>query len=569
MKNSEIAAIFNEIADLLELQGVTFKPQAYRKGARLLEGMSGDIEEVAKQGKLEELPGIGKALSEKIKEYFATGKIKHLDELKGQTPGHLADLLNIPGMGPKKAKLLFEKLKIDSVPKLEKAAKEGKIRNIAGFGEKSEEEILKGIELIRRGNERMPLGVALPLAREIMAHMSTLREVKRMEVGGSIRRRAETIGDIDLLALSADAPKVMKSFTTMPMVERVLAQGTTKSSVLVASGRQVDLRVVDESSFGAALQYFTGNKDHNVKLRTIAIKKGLKLNEYGLFKGKNLVAGKSEKEVYASLGLPYIAPEMRENQGEIELAMKGKLPSLITEDDMKGDLQMHTKNSDGKNTIEQMALAAKKFGYEYIAITDHSQSEKIAHGMEPERLLAYIDEIRSVEKKVGGIKLFASAEVDIKSDGSLDYADGILKKLDIVSVSVHSGFKMPPERMTQRIIAALENKHVDILCHPTGRLIGRREPFQFDFEKVVRAAIKNKVHLEINASPERLDLKDSLIRRARELGATFTISTDAHSTDGLLAMEYGVAMARRGWLEAKDVVNTLPIEKFKKKMKRL
>ncbi|HLD19284.1 MAG TPA: DNA polymerase/3'-5' exonuclease PolX [Candidatus Nanoarchaeia archaeon] len=564
MQNGEIAAIFYQIADLLELQDVPFKPQAYRKAARQLESMSDDIEQVAKEGKLEEIPGVGKALAEKIQEYIRTGKIKHLEELKKKVPGNLDELLAVPGLGPKRAVILYRKLKVDSLEDLEKAASLGKIRNIEGFGEKSEQEILKGISLLRRGQERMLLGVALPIAREIAKKLQELDEVQKIEIGGSIRRRAETIGDIDLLITSTKPQKVMDFFTSMPEVERTLAKGDTKSSVLLGNGKQVDLRIVENKSFGAALQYFTGNKDHNVKLRTIAIKKGLKLSEYGLFRKNKLVAGKTEQEVYAALGMKYIEPEMRENQGEIELAIKGNLSKLIGYGDMKGDFQMHTKFSDGVNTIKEMAIAAKQLGYEYIAITDHSKSERIANGMDEKRLLQYVQEIRKAEKEVKGIRIFVSCEVSIKVDGSLDYSDDILKKLDIVSVSIHSGFKMPKETMTQRICSALQNKYVDIFNHPTGRYINLRDPYDFDFDKMVETSVKNKVHLEINASPERLDLKDSLIRRAKELGAKFTVSTDAHSINGLVAMELGVAMARRGWLEKKDVVNAHGLKELSK-----
>ena len=569
MKNGEIAGIFYQMADLLELQDVPFKPQAYRKAARQLEGMSEDIEDVAKSGKLEDIPGVGKSIAEKIHEYLKTGKIKHLAELKKKVPGNLDELLTVSGLGPKRAVILYKKLKIDSIEDLEKAASLGKIRNIEGFGEKSEQEILKGISLLRRGQERMLLGVALPIAREIAKKLQELDEVQEIEIGGSIRRRAETIGDIDLLITSTKPQKVMDFFTSMPEVERILAKGDTKSSVLLKTGKQVDLRVVDDKCFGAALQYFTGNKDHNVKLRTLAINKGLKLSEYGLFRKNKLVAGKTEQEVYAALGMGYIEPEMRENQGEIELALNGKLPTLIDYNDMKGDLQMHTKFSDGVNTIKDMAVAAKQLGYEYIAITDHSKSEKIANGMDEIRLLQYIQEIRKAEKEVKGIRIFVSCEVSIKADGSLDYSDDILKKLDIVSVSIHSGFKMPKEKMTGRICRALENKYVDIFNHPTGRYINVRDSYDFDFDKMVNTAVKNKVHLEINASPERLNLKDSLIRRAKELGAKFTISTDAHSINGLNAMELGIATARRGWLEKRDVVNTHSLKDLKKYFKRI
>lgn len=571
MKNAEIAKIFYEMADLLEMQAVQFKPQAYRKAARTLEGMSEDIEKVSREGRLTELAGVGEALARKIQEYLKTGKVKHLDELKKKIPGNLDELLKVQGLGPKRALILYDKMKIESIDDLEKAAKKGWIRRIEGFGEKTEQDILKGIEMYRRGTQRMLLGVALPLAREIAEKLRTLKEVNKVEIGGSIRRRVETIGDIDILVTTSNPSKISKFFVSMPEVERVFAEGDTKSSILLKNGKQVDLRVLKEDEFGSALQYFTGNKNHNIKLRNIAIKKGLKLSEYGLFRkaGNKRVAGKSEEEVYKKLGLQYIEPELREDQGEIDLALNNKIPEIIGYGDIKGDLQMHTKNSDGVNTIKEMAVAAKSMGYEYISMTDHSQSEKIANGMEPERLLKYIREIRKAEKEVKGIRIFASAEVDIKSDGKLDYSDDILKKLDIVTVSIHTGFKMEKEKMTQRICSGLQNKHVDIFNHPTGRYINRREPYEMDFEKVVQTAVKNKVHLEINSSPERLDLKDSLIRKAKELGADFTISTDAHSVDGLKAIEYGIATARRGWLTKKDVINTRSLKELPKYFKNL
>ncbi|MBN2454344.1 DNA polymerase/3'-5' exonuclease PolX [Candidatus Woesearchaeota archaeon] len=570
MKNSEVAEILYNIADILEMQDVAFKPSAYRKVARSIEALSEDINELAKKGKLKDIAGVGESIEKKLQELLTTGKLAYYDKLMKGLPKHILDLMEVPGLGPKKIKVLNEKLGIDSLKSLEAAAKAGKIRELEHFGEKSESEILKGLELIKGGRQRMLLGEALPTALEIEKKLKKLPEASAVSIAGSLRRRKETIGDIDILVASKKAPKVMAFFTKMPEVKRILAQGPTKSSVIIENGMQVDLRVI-EKNFGAALQYFTGSKEHNVAVRDIAIKKGLKINEYGVFKrkGNRLVAGKTEQEVYKAIGMQCMAPELRENAGEIEAALKNKLPKIISYNEIKGDLHTHTNYTDGKNTIVEMVQAAKKLGYEYIAITDHSRSEPIAHGLDEDQLLFQIKEVKEADRKVKGIKVFTGSEVDIKGNGELDFPDEILKKLDIVVASIHSRFKSPKELMTKRITNALENEHVDIFGHPTGRMIYMREPYNVDLKKVYRSAIDNKVAMEINSQPKRMDLNDVHAKEAKEMGAKFVINTDAHTTSSLGFIQLGVSMARRGWLEKKDVLNTYPLKQLPKLFRKV
>ena len=572
MKNQEIAQIFYNIADILEMRGVQWKPAAYRKAARALESLSEPVEDVFKEGgikALEEIPGIGERLAKKIIQYIKTGKIKEYERLKKGLPKGFLDLMNIQGIGPKKAQKLYKKLDIKSVKELEQAAKKHKIQKLATFKEKTEENILKGIEMFKLKKGRMLLGLALPQAREIISALKEVKDVQQVEAAGSLRRMKETIGDIDILVTSKSPDPVMDTFTKMPSVRRVLAKGETKSSVVLKTGLQVDVRVLDPSSFGSALQYFTGNKDHNIKLRAIAIKKGLKLSEYGLFtkKGNKKVAGKTEAEVYKKLGLPYIEPELRENNGEVEAAIQKKLPKLMTLKDIKGDLHTHTKASDGVNTIKEVAEACKKLGYEYVCISDHSKSTTIAHGLTEKQVEKQIDEIRKINKKIKGIKILTGTEVDILDDGSLDFSDKTLKKLDVVTASVHKKFRMGKKQMTERILKAISNDNVDIIGHPTGRLIGKREGYDLDFEKIFKAAKDTKTVLEINSQPDRLDLNGYLVKDAKKQGIRFAVVTDAHSLAQLNFIELGVAMARRGWCEKKDVVNTLPLKQLMKKLK--
>ena len=571
MKNLEVANLLYEIADILEIQDVAFKPQAYRKAARTVETLSEDIEKVSKQGKLEELPGIGEHIAKKIIEFLETGKLKYYDEIKKQIPKHLSDLISVPGMGPKRAKILHDKLKISSIADLEKAAKQGKISKLFGFGEKSEEDILKGIELVKRGQARMLLGIALPLALEIEERLKKLNEVLQINVAGSLRRRQETIGDIDILVSTKKPGVVVDYFTKMPEVVRVLAKGETKSSILLKNNIQIDLRVIDDKVYGAALQYFTGNKDHNIKTREIAIKKGYKLSEYGLFDKKTnmLLASKTEEEIYKKLGMQCPPPEIRENRGEIEAALKNKLPKLIGYNDIKGDFHSHTKATDGTNSIEELAEAAKKLGYEYFCISDHSQNARIARGLSEEDMASHLKEIKAYAKKLKNFRLLAGSEVDILKNGDLDYPDKLLKQMDIVIGAVHSGFKSSMEEMTNRILKAMDNENLDILAHPTGRLINAREPYEVDLQKVFKKAAEKNIYLEIDALPQRLDLKDIHIKAAKEFGVKFVIDTDTHSLETLKYMDLGIATARRGWCEKKDIVNTCSGKELGKFFKKI
>jgi len=569
MKNLELAGIFYEIADILEINDVAWKPQAYRRAARSIETLSKDVSKIYEKGgipALKEIPGVGNAIAQKIEEFIKTGKIKEYSKLKKSIPGGVEAMTHIPGMGPKRALILFNKLKIKSIKDLEKAAKSGRIRKLKGFGIKSEEDILEGISLLKSSAGKMPLGTAWPIIQKIMSDLKKFKQFQKINVAGSTRRMKEVVRDFDILATSSNPKKAIDFFTKLSYVKKVVSKGSTRSSVRLDSGINCDLRVVENKSFGAALQYFTGSKDHNIRCRQIAIKKGLKLNEYGLFDSKSnkFVCGKTEKEVYKKLGMDYIEPELRENRGEIEAALKKKLPKLIKYTDIKGDLQMHSKYSDGINTIEEMAKTAKALGYEYIAITDHSKSERIAGGMSEKQLLKYISEIERINKKIKGIKILKGAEVDILADGSLDYSDKYLKKLDIVVAAVHSRFKSSKKEMTNRILKALNNRHVKILAHPTGRIINQRNPYALDIDKVLNACADNNVWPEIDAYPSRLDLNDVNTRTAVDKKLKIVIDTDSHSVDHLKYMKFGVAVARRGWARKKDIINTLPWKKFEK-----
>ncbi|MBU4140305.1 MAG: DNA polymerase/3'-5' exonuclease PolX [Candidatus Omnitrophica bacterium] len=563
MKNKEVAEIFRQIAEILEIQEENpFRIRAYLKAAQNVESLSRDVAEVAEKDELEKIPGVGKDLAEKIKEIVKTGKLKFYEQLKDNIPEGLTILMSVPGLGPKTAKLLFDELKIKNIEGLEKAARAHKISALPGIKEKTEENILRGIALIRKAKERMSLAQAMATAAEFVQALRKLKEVKQIEPAGSLRRRKETVRDIDILVTSSQPEKIMDVFTGLGQVKEVKACGPTKSSVLTKDGIQVDLRCVRPKSFGAALLYFTGSKQHNIKLRQLAVKRGLKINEYGLFRGNKWLAGKTEEEMFGRFNLPYISPELREDSGEIEAGLKGKLPKIIDLKDIKGDLHVHSKWSDGASTIENIARASMKMRYGYIAICDHSQSIKIAGGLSIERLKKQIDLIHKLNKKLKDFRVLAGTEVDIKSDGRLDYPDKILKELDIVVAAIHTGFKQSQRQLTQRIIAAMENRYVNVIAHPSGRLIGQREPYDLDMEKVLKKARQTSTFIEINAFPERLDLTDINCRRARELGVKMAISTDAHMLEQLRLMYLGVTVARRGWLEKKDVVNTLPLEKL-------
>ena len=558
MKNIEVAELLNEIADYLEFADDTFRVRAYRKAALVIEGLSEDIEQVWKDGRLEELPGIGEGIAKKIDEFLKTGKLKHLDELKKKTPVDMESLGRIEGMGPKTILKLYRELKIKNVAGLEKAAKQGKIQKIEGLGPTVEQNIIKSIEFAKKSKDRVPLGFALGSAEEVTKYLKALKEVQKVSVAGSTRRMKETIGDIDILATSKNPQIVIDFFAKMPNVAQVLAKGPTKSSVRLKEGMQVDLRVLNDNIFGAALLYFTGNKEHNIILRRIAIKKGLKLSEYGLFDSRTnrLVAGRTEEEVYKKLGMDYIEPEMREDEGEIEMAQHHMLPKLIGYNNIKGDLQMHTKWSDGNNTVEEMALAAKKLGHEYICITDHTGKLAIANALDEKRIKGQRKEIDKLNKKLSGIEILQGVEVNITDDGRLDMPDKVLKELDIVVASIHSGFKNPKEKITRRMVKAIENENVDIIAHPTGRLITKRESYDIDLEAVFDAAKRTNTIMEINSYPERMDLRDSHVRAAVKAGVKLVISTDAHNTDQLHFFKLGIGTARRGWATKNDIINT-------------
>jgi DNA polymerase (family 10) len=568
MQNPEFAKIFWEIAEFLELKEENpFKIRAYRKAAQNIEALSENLQSIYEKGGLEALeaiPGIGERIAGKIEQIIKTGKLDAHQKLIKEFPKGFIELVETPGLGPKTAMLLFKKLKLDSREKLEAAAKAGKLRDLAGMGAKKEENILKGIELKKKSKGRYLLSEALNFSEAIVNNLKKLREVDQILPCGSLRRRKETVGDIDILVTSKNPEKIMQAFTSQSQVDRILAKGPTRSSVVLKNGLQADLRVVDPETFGAAAHYFTGSKQHNIQIRTMGVKKGLKISEYGIFKGKKRIGGKEEMDVFKAVGLPYIPPEMREGTGEIEAAQKGKLPKLIELKDIRGDLQMHSKWSDGNNTIEQMAEYAKKLGYEYIAITDHSKAVRVAGGMDEKEVLKQIKEIDKINSKIKGIRILKGIEVDILADGSLDLPDSVLKELDAVVAAVHSRFKMPKKEMTKRIIAAFKNKYTNILSHPTGRIIGRRDPYEVDMEEIIKAAADTGTYLEINAYPERLDINEVYCRWAKEKGVLISIDTDSHFDNQLEFMKYGVAVARRGWLEKDEIINTRPLAKLLK-----
>ncbi|MAG50244.1 DNA polymerase III [archaeon] len=560
MKNLELAKILYEIADILEIQDVQWKPRAYRKAAQSIESLNEDIEIIYEKGRLKALdniPGVGKGISKKIAEFIETGKIKEYEKLRKKFP---VEFMKIPEVGPKTAKKLYEKLKIKNIKQLKEALKKHKLRKLYGFGEKKEKNILEGIKFYG-SNKRFLLGYILPIARDIEGKLKTLKEVKKISISGSLRRMKETIRDIDILVSSNSSRKVIDFFTKLDNVKKIIAKGSTKSSVRLKDNIQVDIRVIPDKSFGSALQYFTGNKSHNIALRKIAIRKDLKLSEYGVFKGKKQVAGSTEEGVYKKLGLKYIEPELRTDGGEIQASLKGKLPNLVKYSDLKGDFHVHTNWSDGSSSIEEMAKSAKKFGYQYLGICDHAGRLKIATCLDEKRLLKQIKEIEKVNKKFSNFEILKGAEVDILSDGKLATSDKILKKLDIVSASIHFGFK---KDNTDRILKALENKYLNIICHPTGRLINQRNPYKVDLRKVYKKAKENNKFLEINSYPNRLDLSDVNVKEAISENVKIAISTDSHNVNQLRFIELGIAVARRGWARKKDIVNTYNLKDIKK-----
>lgn len=564
MRNAEVAEVLYEIADLLELQGVEFKPNAYRKAARNIEAMTQEIEDYRKTSSLRDIPGVGEAIAKKLEEILKTGHLTYLDELKAELPAGLLQLMDVPEIGPKTAIHLYKELHVTNLHELKAAAEGHRIRDLKGFGVRSEERILSGIRVLERRSGRMLLGYAYPAAQSVKDYMERTAEVRLISLGGSLRRMKETIGDLDLLVGSGEPEKVMEVFVSNPEVAEVIVRGPTKTSVRLRDGIQVDLRVVQVEEFGAALQYFTGSKEHNVELRSIAIDKGYKLNEYGLFKrdGAEVVARRTEEDIYKALGLDIMPPEMRENRGEIEAAQWGRLPKLIELKDIKGDLHTHSLASDGVATIEEMAYAGKRKGYEYIGISDHSESLRVANGLSPQRLRGNVDIARNVAERVQGIKVLIGAEVEILEDGKLDYPNDVLRELDYVVGAVHSKFAQSEREMTDRIVTAMSNDYMTILAHPTGRVLEQREPYHFDMDQVLQAAKDHQICMELNAYPERMDLSDINCMKAREKGVVIAVNTDAHSLAQLDYMFYGVATARRAWLEAKNVINALPLDQL-------
>lgn len=575
MTNQEIAKVLYEIGEYLEMQDIPFKPRAYEKAAGVIEGLQESVAEIYKKGGLrgiEEIPGVGASIAEKIEELIKTGRLRYYEQLRKKTPVDLEMLTRVEGLGPKNIKKLYQKLGIKTLSDLEKAAKAGKIRSLAGFGAKSEQKILKGIEFLRKSGGRFILGFVMATIREIEQRLKKLPQVKEINVAGSTRRKKETIGDVDILIIS-DRPKaVMDFFVSMPEVAHVFARGETKSMVRLKNGIEVDLRVVPPKSYGAALMYFTGSKDHNIALREIAIKKGWKLNEYGLFsvRGKKeiYIAGRTEEEIYKKLGMDYIEPEMRENTGEIELAMKHSLPAVIGYGDLRGDLQVQTSWTDGANSIEEMAKQAAAKGLQYIAVTDHTKRLAMTGGLDEKKIKKQWAEIDRLNRKLGGkIKILKGTECDILKDGSLDLPDEILSQLDVVGVSVHSYFNLSLKEQTERIRRAISNPHVDILFHPTGRVIEKREPYAVDVDEIIKTAKKTGTVLEIDAYPDRSDLKDEYIRKCVEAGVKMSIDSDAHSITHFDYLEYGIAQARRGWAGRSDIINAWPIDKMLKMLK--
>jgi len=571
MKNPEISKLLRMMAIYLEMKGIQFKPQAYEKAAYSIEALDEDIEDfIKKKGKegLKELPGVGESIAEKIIEYLKTGKIKELEELKQQVPVDVETLTSIEGVGPKIVYKLYKALGIKTIDDLEKACLEHKIRRLPGFGEKSEEKILRGIQFFKQGGGRFILGFVMPLVEELLIYLKESKDVKEVVPAGSYRRRKETVGDIDILVTSEKPEKIMEHFVKFPEVVHIYAQGPTKTMVRLSNGLDVDLRVVHEESFGAALAYFTGSKDHNIQMRELAIKKGWKLNEYGLFdKNEKMIAGRTEEEIYEKLGLQWIPPEMRENRGEIELALEHRLPKLIEYGSLKGDMQVQTDWTDGQNSIEEMVKTAIKLGLEYICITDHTKSLAMTGGLDEEKLLKQGTEIDKLNQRYKGkIKILKGAEVNILKDGSLDIKDEVLAKLDFVGIAVHSHFNLPRNVQTERIKKALSNKFVHCLFHPTGRIINKRPAYEVDIDEIIDFAKKHNKILEIDAYPDRLDLKDEHIRKCVEKGVKMVIDTDAHSVLHMNFLELGISQARRGWASPKDIINTLSWEELRFKI---
>jgi DNA polymerase (family 10) len=564
--NEDIAAVFDEIADLLEIEGDNpFRIRAYRNGARTLRELGRDVRTLIERGEdITRLSGIGKNLADKIHEILGTGHCRTLDKLRKKLPADITELLKLPGLGPKRVHALYHELDIHNREQLERAARDGLIQQLPGFGAKTEARILDALQAHADTSKRYKLAVASRYAEPLVAYLKTASGVSQVQVAGSYRRCRETVGDLDILVVARQGRGVIEHFVAYDEVENVLSSGTTRASVILRSGLQVDLRVVPAVSYGAALYYFTGSRSHTIAVRRIAQRRGLKINEYGVFRGKKRIAGKTEEEVFETIGLPFIPPELRENRGEIEAARAGLLPTLIETGDLRGDLHAHTNASDGHASIQVMADAAKKHGLEYLAITDHSRRLTVAHGLDSKRLLTQLESVDAFNAGHHGITLLKGIEVDILEDGSLDLPDNILARLDIVIGAVHSRFDLTRAKQTRRILRAMDNPNFTLLAHPSGRLIDRRAPYDVDMNRIIRHARERGCFLELNAHPERLDLLDTHCQLAREEGVLISINSDAHSIIDFDNLRFGIGQARRGWLEKQDVLNTRPLSELRK-----
>ena len=567
--NEDIATIFDEMADLLEIEEANpFRVRAYRNAARTIRGLGRELGEMLADGEdLTRLPGIGKDLAAKIEEILASGHAKALDKLHKEVPASLEALLKIPGLGPKRVKALYQELHIKTLKQLENAARRGRLSTLPGFGAKTEQRILDAVGAHRSLEKRYLRNVARQYAEPLAQYLQDIAGVDNVVVAGSYRRGKETVGDLDILVTAKANSPVMQSFVAYDEVVEVVSKGTTRSTVFLRSGLQVDLRVVEQQSFGAALHYFTGSKAHNIQVRRLGQQRGLKINEYGVFKGEQSIAGKTEASVFKAVGLPFIPPELREGRGEIEAAKAKQLPTLITLQDLQGDLHAHTKATDGKASIEEMAQAAKQAGLKYVAITDHSQRLTVAHGLDRKRLQKQLEEIDKLNDKLAGITILKGIEVDILEDGSLDLPDTILSQLDLVIGAVHSQFRLSRSKQTTRILRAMESRYFSILAHPSGRLLDEREPCELDMPRIIEAARKRGCYLELNSQPQRLDLIDTYCQLAKEQGVLISINSDSHSTNGFDLLEGGINQARRGWLEKRDVLNTRSLGELRKLLK--
>ncbi len=566
LSNSEIAAIFNQMADLLEIKGANpFKVRAYRNAARTVQNLGKSLEDLVENGMdLTKLPGIGEDLSDAIHEILRTGRFSKLEALKQQMPEGLDKLLAIEGLGPKRIRLLYDTFGITSLEELAKVAESGEIYRLKGFGPKLVDKILKGVRLAKKAGHRFRFDVARPFAEELRAYLEAFKGVIKVEIAGSYRRRKETVGDLDILVVAKNWDDVSEWFVKFEKVKEVVSKGPTRSTVILRNDLQVDLRSVAEESYGSALHYFTGSKAHNIKIRKMAVERGWKINEYGIFEGEKRLGGKTERELYETMGLCYIEPELREDRGEVEACLAGKLPKLVAPDDIKGDLHTHSKWTDGHATIREMAEAAKARGYEYLAVTDHSRHLTVAKGLDEKRLREQMEEIDRLNDELGGITLLKGIECDILEDGTMDLPDSVLRELDIVLAAVHYKFNLSKTEQTRRVVKALRNPYVKILAHPTGRVIGHRNPYELDMDEIYKACRNEGVALELNAQPERLDIDDVHAKAAKEEGIKISVATDAHDVMSLDFMPYGINQARRGWLEKGDILNTLPLKELKK-----